>query len=213
VLPCSSSPRALPTGYLERDASDKLLKLLADRSAPGSRVLVTCPPAPEQKHRAAAAVDALTSGGPGAAEEAAAVAVAPDNGSAAHQANVAAAAVVSVATVTDEPAQLHGVIKLHHSTFEDPGSTQSRWGRRAGHTNRSAQEVRALPRVLNTVQRQPAVCVTLLPMRMRAVPTAPRVSAAGWSAGCQLLTAAALAAKYGVETAQPIVVAALATAH
>lgn len=104
----------MPTGYLTVDAGSALLSHLASRSAPGSSIIVTCPPGPEQKARSAAALAAAAAGG---GKEPTPDAKSTGN---AHQADAAAAAAVSVAAVTHEP------IRLHHSTFEEPTDTLER---------------------------------------------------------------------------------------
>src|SRR5690348_8487226 len=54
---CISQPSALRhallivAGYLTREAGNALLQLLASRSAPGSRIIMTAPPTPAQRDR------------------------------------------------------------------------------------------------------------------------------------------------------------------
>lgn len=163
-------------GYLERQAGNALMQLLAARSAPGSRIIMTAPPTPAEKERgheaaiaeAAAAPAAAAAAAPAAAGTAPSVESAAGSGGIADGGSTAAAADAAGAVEEGFPRNSLGSgqelsggertfkVTLHHSTFEQPTATLA------------------------------------------------RLSAAGW-VECTLLTALGLGLKYGVSIAQPIV--------
>jgi O-methyltransferase involved in polyketide biosynthesis len=101
---------------LEVQAGNALLHLLASRSAPGSRIIMTAPPTPAQRsisHDAAAAAAAA------AAKSAAGEAL-----------GAAAAAAVTGADgdgwrVDEKGVRVYHTV-LHHTTFEEPTETLAR---------------------------------------------------------------------------------------
>ena len=118
----------LHAGYLEMDAGNALLQLLALRSALGSRIIMTAPPTPAQRTvgqdvaTAAAAAKSAAGGTLSAAGEAATAAAAA--------ATAAAAAAVRKPDgegwrVDEKGVRVYRTI-LHHTTFEEPTVTLAR---------------------------------------------------------------------------------------
>lgn len=140
-LPSLNSP--VYAGYLERQAGNALMQLLAARSAPGSRIIMTAPPTPAEKERGheAAIAEAAAAGAAAAAGTAPSVYSAAGSGDIADSGSTAAVAEHAAAAAAEKEgpvsnglagwqeasgAERTRKITLHHSTFERPTATLAR---------------------------------------------------------------------------------------
>jgi hypothetical protein len=107
-------------GYLQLDAGNALLQLLASCRAPGSRIIMTAPPTPAQRTVGQDAAVAAA-----AAAAAAASAAARSATGEALSAAAAAGAGGEGLQVDEKGVRVYHTV-LHHTTFEEPTETLAR---------------------------------------------------------------------------------------